>query len=173
MCGLLGGNVAQSSAGETFAFPLSFAQQRLWFLNQMAPGNPFYNLHAAVPFSLPLNTEALRQALNEIVRRHESLRTTFDTLDGRPVQLVAPELSLGLPVVDLAHLPGRDQEHEVVRLATEESQRPFDLARGPLIRTTLLRSSSNDHVFMLTIHHIVADGWSMGVLSRELGALYQ
>jgi len=152
--------------------PLSFAQQRLWFLDQLVPGNPFYNVAAAVRLDAPVDVGVLGRALNEIVGRHEALRTTFQAVEGRPVQVVAPELELPLPVVDLAGLPRVERDREALRLATEEAQRAFDLARGPLIRTTLLRLGPGEHVFLLTLHHIVSDGWSMGILSRELTALY-
>jgi amino acid adenylation domain-containing protein len=152
--------------------PVSFAQQRLWLLDQLVPGNPFYNIPAAIRLTFPLNVAALEQSLNEIVRRHEALRTTFAVVDGKPVQVIAPSLTMLLPVLDLRTLPQSEREAESLRLATEESRRPFDLAHGPLVRTTLLRLDEADHVFLLTMHHIVCDGWSMGVFSRELAALY-
>jgi amino acid adenylation domain-containing protein len=157
---------------QAYVFPLSFAQQRLWFLDQLVPANPFYNVAAAVRLETAIDAVALERAVNEIVRRHEALRTTFRAVEGRPVQVVAPVLELALPVLDLAALPRAEREREALRLATEEAQRPFDLARGPLVRTSLLRLGPREHVFLLTLHHIVSDGWSMGVLSRELNALY-
>ena len=152
--------------------PLSFAQQRLWFLDQLVPGNPFYAESSAVRLRLPLNVRALERALNEIVRRHESLRTTFSVLDGLPVQTIAPELKFELPLVDLRRLGPAGADTEVNRLATEEARKPFDLAHGPLLRTKLLRVGEQDYVFLLSMHHIVSDGWSMGVFARELGVLY-
>jgi amino acid adenylation domain-containing protein len=157
---------------EAFVFPTSFAQQRLWFLDQLTPGSSFYNLFAATPVRWPLNVSVLERVLNEIVRRHESLRTTFAAVDGQPVQIIAPQLQIPLPVVDLRHLPPEQREAEALRLATEEAHRPFDLTRGPLIRTQLLQLGASDYVFLLTMHHIISDGWSMGVFSRELSALY-
>jgi aspartate racemase len=116
--------------------------------------------------------EVLKQSLDEIVKRHEALRTTFAIVDGRPVQVIAPHLTLALPIVDLRGLPEPEREGEVQRLATNEAQRPFDLAEGPLVRTTVLRLAENDHVGLLTMHHIVSDGWSTGILIREMAVLY-
>jgi amino acid adenylation domain-containing protein/non-ribosomal peptide synthase protein (TIGR01720 family) len=151
---------------------LSYAQERLWFLDQLMPGNTFYNVDNALRVSFPYNIAALEWALNEIVRRHEALRTTFTTVDGQPVQVISPALSLSLPVIDLLGLPEPEREAEALRLATEEAQRPFDLAQGPLVRTTILRLGEADYVFLLTMHHIVSDGWSMKVFFSELIALY-
>jgi amino acid adenylation domain-containing protein len=152
--------------------PLSFAQARLWFLEQLQPGTPTYNMPSAVRFRGPLDVAALRRSLREVVRRHEPLRTTFAVRSGAPVQEVAAELDLELPVIDLRRLAAAAREATVRGLAGEESRRPFDLAAGPLIRGTLLRSGDEEHVALLTMHHIIADGWSMGVLIRELAALY-
>ena len=152
--------------------PLSFAQERLWFLDQLEPGNPFYNTPLALRLRGPLDTDALERSLNEVVRRHEALRTTFATADGQPVQLIAPSLTILLPVLDLRPLAEVERSAEVKRLADEEAQRVFDLARGPLLRATLLRLGQEEHVILLTMHHIISDGWSMGVLIRELSSLY-
>jgi amino acid adenylation domain-containing protein len=151
---------------------LSFAQQRLWFFNQLDPGNSAYNIPAAVRLKGPFNLAALEQCLNEIVKRHESLRTTFGKVDGRPTQVVAPTLTIKLPVVDLRKLPAGERDIEVRRLVTAEAQRPFDLSQGPLIRGTVLRLADEEHVGLLTMHHIVSDGWSTGILIREMAALY-
>ena len=157
------------SSEEVFVFPVSFAQARLWFLEHLVPGNPFYNVPTAVKLSGLVNVAALEQAFNEIVRRHETLRTTFRTMDGEPVQAIAPSLHLPLPLVNLQELP---VEQEVQRLLTEEFQQPFHLSSGPLLRVKLLQLAEAEHVLLLTMHHIVADGWSVGVLIRELGTLY-
>ena len=151
--------------------PLSFAQQRLWFIDQLEPGS-VYNFPAAVRLKGQLNVAALKLSLNEIVKRHESLRTTFTTVDGRPVQVIAPHLTMALPILDLRELPETEREAEVQRLATNEAQRPFDLAEGPLVRATVLRLGENEHVGLLTMHHIVTDGWSAGILIREMAILY-
>ena len=153
--------------------PLSFAQQRLWFIDQLEPGNSAYNFPAAVRLKGPLNVTALEQSVNEIVKRHEALRTTFATVDGRPVQVIAPTLTVRPPVVNLQELLAGEREAEVRRLVIEEARRPFNLARGPLLRITLLRLAEEEHVGLLTMHHIVSDGWSTGILIRELASLYE
>jgi acyl carrier protein len=151
---------------------LSFAQERLWFLDQLVPNSPFYNVPAAVRVEGALDVAALQRSLNEIVRRHASLRTTFHTVAGRPRQEIAPSLTLELPLIDLTGVAVEERDEHVRRLAREEAQRPFDLSRGPLLRVTLLRLGESEHVALLTMHHIVSDGWSIGVLVRELSALY-
>ena len=153
--------------------PLSFAQQRLWFIDQLEPGNSAYNFPAAVRLKGPLNVEALEQSLNEIVRRHEALRTTFTTADGSPAQIIAPTLTVRPAVVNLQELPESEREAEVQRLVIEEARLPFELARGPLLRMTLLRLAEEEHVGLLTMHHIVSDGWSTGILIREMAVLYE
>jgi len=155
------------------ALPLPFAQERLWFLDQLEPGNAAYNISAAYHIRGLLSVAALEQSLNEIVRRHEVLRTTFVMEDGQPVQVIAPALSLTLSVVDSRKLPETKREAEVQRLAVEEALRPFDLARGPLLRATLLWLGDEDHVLFLMMHHIVSDGWSIGIFNRELSVLYE
>jgi amino acid adenylation domain-containing protein len=153
--------------------PLSFAQQRLWFLDQLQPNSAFYNLPAAVRLTGKLDVAALEQSFNAIVRRHEALRTTFTSQDGRPSQVIAPSLHLTVPVEDLAAFPQDERETKAQRTATEEVQRPFDLTLGPLLRVKLLRMSEQEHILLLTMHHIVSDGWSGSILIRELVALYQ
>ena len=151
---------------------LSFAQQRLWFFDQLEPGLSAYNTPAAVRLKGPLNFAALEQSLNEIVQRHESLRTTFGKVEGRPTQVIAPTLTIKLPIVDLRNLPASERETEFRRWVTAEAQRPFDLSKGPLIRCTVLRLGGEEHVGLLTLHHIISDGWSTGILVRELVTLY-
>ena len=157
---------------EVYVFPASYAQQRLWFLDQFEPGSPFYNIPAAVRLSGRLNVAALERTFQEIVRRHETLRTTFDTVEGQPVQIIALEAPFSLPLSDLSHLLPEEREEEALRLAVEEARRPFDLTRGPLLRVQLLRLAEQEHVILLTMHHIISDGWSIGVLVRELGTIY-
>ena len=154
------------------AFPLSFAQQRLWFMEQLQPETPWYNVPAAVRMTGTLHARALERSLNEILNRHETLRTTFAVVEGQPVQRIAPRLTLPLPVVNLQALTAAEREAEVQRRAREEAQRPFDLAQGPLLRATLLSLEDDEHVLLLTMHHIISDGWSLGVFMRELAALY-
>src|SRR5262245_9584468 len=139
---------------------LSFAQQRLWFLDQLVPASPFYNIPAAIRLPFPVNVPMLQRSVNEIVRRHEALRTTFRMEEGQPMQVIAPVLDVALPVVDLRDLPEGVREVEARRLAAAEAQEPFDLATGPLLRMQLVRLAEADYVFLLTLHHIVADGWS-------------
>ncbi len=153
--------------------PLSFAQERLWFLHQLEPGIAAYNIPVAYCLKGPLDADALERSLNEIVRRHEVLRTSFEVVDGRPVQVIAPNLRLTLPVEDLRELPETEWETEAHRLYTGAAQQPFDLAQGPLLRVTLLRLGEEEHVLLLTMHHIVSDGWSMGIFNRELSTLYE
>jgi amino acid adenylation domain-containing protein/non-ribosomal peptide synthase protein (TIGR01720 family) len=150
------------------AFPLSFAQQRLWFLDQLEPGSAVYNIPTALRLEGALNVQALERSLEEVVRRHESLRTLFRSEEGQAVQVVLPPPRLPLMVVDLRELPAAEREAEAQRLVDTETIRPFDLARGPLLRTLLLQMGDRDHVLLLTVHHIVSDGWSMDVLIREL-----
>jgi amino acid adenylation domain-containing protein/non-ribosomal peptide synthase protein (TIGR01720 family) len=153
-------------------FPLSFAQQRLWFLDQLVPGKAFYNLPAVVRLPFAVNRALLERCVNEIIRRHESLRTVF-ALDGEvPVQVILPELECQVNFVDLGHLPLGERHEEAKRLATQEAQRAFSLAKGPLIRASLLKLADVDFILLLTLHHIVSDGWSMNVLFEELTTLY-
>ena len=153
--------------------PLSFAQQRLWFIDQLDPGNSVYNFPVAVRLRGSLNLEALEWSLNEIVRRHEVLRTTFSMVDGQPFQVVAPRLTITVLIVNLRELSETERENEVQRLAIEEAKRPFDLAKGPLLRATVLQLAADEQVGLLTMHHIVSDGWSTGILIREMAVLYQ
>jgi amino acid adenylation domain-containing protein len=154
-------------------FPVSFAQQQLWFLDQLVPGSPVYNLPGAIHFKGQLSLPALEQSLNEIVRRHEILRTNFRTVDGQPTQIVAPARHWTLPLTDLQDLPPDERDAEARRLSIEEGRRSFDLAHDPLLRARLLRLAADEHVLLLTSHHIVSDGWSLGVFLRELAALYE
>ncbi len=157
---------------EAFVFPLSFEQQRLWFLDQLEPNNPFYNIPAALLLRGSLDLAALGRGLAEIARRHEVLRTSFTLMEEQPVQVIAPSLTVPLAVIDLQEFPETEREVKVQQLATEEAQRPFDLSQGPLLRAAVLRLSGEEHVLLMTLHHIIADGWSAGVLIRELAAFY-
>ncbi len=151
--------------------PLSYAQQRLWFIDQLeGGGHSTYSIPLALRLRGALDASALLDALNAMVARHEILRTVFDTFDGKPIQIIAPELILALPVTDLRAYADPDAEQQ--RLVQEEASRGFDLRSGPLLRARLLRRANDDHVFMLTIHHISADGWSIGIMLRELGEYY-
>ncbi|NRD48556.1 non-ribosomal peptide synthase/polyketide synthase, partial [Corallococcus exiguus] len=158
-------------APRTEALPLSFAQQRLWFMDQLAPGSTLYNVPSVLRLEGELHLEALRHSLTELVRRHEALRTSFSEIQGQPFQRIASPTDVPLPMVDLRHL-GEAALDEARRLASTEAQRPFDLASGPLVRALLLKLAPTEHVLVFTLHHIVSDGWSLGVLVREVAALY-
>jgi amino acid adenylation domain-containing protein len=160
------------TAPNAVEFPLSFAQQRLWFLDQLDPGSGAYNIPIALRMFGLLDVAALEKSLNEILRRHDSLRTRFPARSGRPVQVIAGELLLPIPEIDLIGLPPSQRENEALRLAAEEAAAPFDLAGGPLVRARRLVVGETEQVLLLTMHHIVSDGWSTGVLLGELAALY-
>ena len=159
-------------SGAARTFPVSFAQQRLWFLDQLEPGNPFYNDAAAVRLSGALDLAAFQQSLAAVVRRHEALRTTFAAQDGDPVQVIAPAGPVAIALIDLRALPPGEREPTLLALAGQERLRSFDLSRGPLLRVSVLRLDATEHVLFLTLHHIIADAWSMGILIRELATLY-
>ncbi|MDZ7960511.1 MAG: amino acid adenylation domain-containing protein [Aulosira sp. DedQUE10] len=169
----LSGNLTGTEEAEVFVFAASFAQQRLWFLDQLAPGNQFYNVSTALCLTGSLNFTALKQTFNEIVRRHETLRTTFVMAEGQLLQVIAPTLNIPLPVIDLSNLSVTEREQQARRLAIAEAQRSFNLNTGPLLRLTLLQLDAAEYILLLNLHHIVADGWSIGVLIKELGALYK
>ncbi|HEV7516484.1 MAG TPA: condensation domain-containing protein, partial [Thermoanaerobaculia bacterium] len=162
----------------TGPLPLSFAQERLWFLDQLDPGSGAYDVPAALRLRGALAAPVLAASFAEIVRRHEALRTVFAVAAGEPAQVILPATAAAatagaLPEVDLAGLPQGIRDGEARRLASAEARRPFDLARGPLLRLTLVRLAADEHLTVLNLHHIVTDGWSMGVLVQELGALYR
>lgn len=153
--------------------PLSFAQQRLWFLDQLEPNKATYNFPAAVQFTGALNIAALAQSFNEVVRRQEALRTRFRMRDGRPVQIITKCLELSLPIVDLSSLPRWSVDTEIERLSRLEAERAFNLSDDILLRTRVLRASANEHLVLLNMHHIISDGWSVGVLVKEVAKLYE
>jgi amino acid adenylation domain-containing protein len=153
--------------------PMSFAQQRLWFIDRLVPGNSFYNMLGAFCLKGPLNRQALEAALNHLVTRHEILRTTFAEIDGQLVQIIKPAMKLALPLIDLIGWTVDERDAETRRQAFEEGDRPFDLTEGPLLRATLLHLDDEDHLLLLAMHHIVSDGWSLGVLLGELAKFYK
>src|SRR5215831_6864241 len=153
-------------------FPCSFSQQRLWFLDQLEPGNPAYNLPRVIRVTGALDPSALRRAIEELVLRHESLRTVFTSVDGEPRQSVLPSIALELPMIDQGKCLGSEGLEVALRIASEEAQKPFDLASGPLLRATLIRLGREEHILVLVMHHIITDGWSMSVFFRELSELY-
>ncbi len=152
---------------------LSFAQQRMWFLQQLEPESAVYNTPFGVRLRGPLESEALEKSLNEIVRRHEALRTSFTVRDGSPVQSVAAELELRVEEVDLRRLSAEERELEAQRLARAEAAKPFDLSCGPLLRVKLVRLEEREHVLLANMHHIISDGWSSAIMVREFSQLYQ
>ena len=170
----LAASTPQSAGGEQVRhYPASFSQQWFLFLYEMSEGGFLYNMPYSTRLKGNVGVGALKQSVDEIVRRHEGLRTTFPIVDGKRVQVIAPSLDLGWTVHDLRGLPESEREAAARRLATEEARRPFDMDKGPLIRAGLLRLADDEYVLLLTIHHSNSDGWSMGVFIRELTALYE
>lgn len=165
--------VIPRSANTDGTLPLSFAQQRLWFLDQLIPNSSLYNCPVAARLQGRLDLNALKRSLNEIIRRHDALRTTFQAVAEQPVQAITPTSNLRLPLVDLRKLPQAARETETRRLIAAEAGRPFDLAKDSMMRAHLLCLSHEDYVLLLTVHHISSDGWSMGVLVKEMVALYE
>jgi amino acid adenylation domain-containing protein len=162
----------EQKRGVRRAFPLSFAQARLWILDRFQPGTPTYNLPLALRLPGSIDVDMLERSLNEIARRHEALRTTFEIADGQPSQIVAPSIELKVYVVDKRAEPNESREVEVGRIVFEECSYSFDLAHGPLVRATLLKVADNDNLLIVVIHHIISDGWSLGLFYSELSTLY-
>ncbi len=152
--------------------PVSFAQQRLWFLEQLEPGNPANLIPAVLRLNGSLDVTTLAQAINAVVQRHEALRSSFASAGGQPVQMIAPSLTLPLPLIDLSNLDDFEREQAAQELIENEMRQPFDLGQAPLLRSTLLRLAANEHILLLTFHHIIADGWSLGIFLRELMQFY-
>ena len=155
------------------SLPLSFAQQRLWFLNQLDPSSPYYNIPMALRLNGSLDVQALKDALNEIIRRHEVLRTVYVLEGDKPVQVISPELKIDLPVQDLTHIPAESQESAVRQEALDSGRYVFNLQTGPVIRASLLKLGQQDHVLLLNTHHIANDGWSIWQFGNELAPLYE
>jgi amino acid adenylation domain-containing protein len=152
--------------------PLSFEQERLWFLDQLQPGDAAYNMPGIAWLEGNLNAGALERSLNEIIRRHEVLRTRFRAHRGRAVQVISPSLHVSLTPIDISHISADERESEARRLAQAEAEKPFDVAHGPLVRAGLVRLSETNHLLLVTLHHMIADGWSITLLVQELGSLY-
>ncbi|MCF5424599.1 amino acid adenylation domain-containing protein, partial [Pseudomonas syringae] len=163
--------IPRRAAGQT-AVALSFSQRQLWFLDQMEPGNAFYNVPTAVLLKGVLDVSALERALNELIMRHEILRTTFASVDGEPRQIVHPAMPLVMPGVDLRDLSPTARQAHVSMAVEQQAKAPFDLASGPLLRASLLRLADEEYLWLYSVHHIIADGWSMGVILQEVTALY-
>ena len=158
---------------EVYVFPTSFAQRRLWFLSHLEPDVRAYHIAGAFNLRGRLREEALARSFDELVRRHEILRTTFSVQDGEPVQMAATEQRFELRVTDLYHLPAAERGATADRLLAEELRRPFDLLRGPLLRAGLVKLDEEEQVLYYVFHHIVSDGGSEEILVRELATLYQ
>jgi acyl carrier protein/NRPS condensation-like uncharacterized protein len=152
--------------------PLSKAQEHIWYVQQLNPDSCICNTRKALRFTGKLSSEALERSLNEIIRRHEIMRTTFPVVDGQPVQVIAPELTLPLKIVDLQNIPSAKREAKAVHFSQREMNYHFDLANGPLIKATLVRLSSEEHWLLIPIHHIITDGWSIDLFVQELETLY-
>ncbi|MFP5264067.1 MAG: amino acid adenylation domain-containing protein, partial [Blastocatellia bacterium] len=152
--------------------PLSYAQERLWFIDQWEPGTAAYNVYDAISIRGNVELTALERSINEIVRRHEILRTTFIAHDGQSAQRIADELTLTIPVISLQQYSGSDKDAELQRLISAETSRPFDLSAGPLMRVVIFRLEEEQHILLFNLHHIVSDGWTTGVLIKEMAALY-
>jgi surfactin family lipopeptide synthetase A len=172
-----GSNLAQTAAivpvDRTQPLPLSFAQSRLWFLDRLEGGSATYNMPEPLQLSGYLDIAALEVAVQEIVKRHEILRTSFQIVDGEPIQVISQHCQIPFPLLDLQHLEDAAQSSRLQSLAIAQSQKPFNLAVPPLLRVTLVRLGLESHILLVTIHHIIADGWSMGIFIDELSALYQ
>ncbi|HZT57847.1 MAG TPA: condensation domain-containing protein, partial [Pyrinomonadaceae bacterium] len=158
---------------ELFIFPVSYAQKGLWLMSRFEPLSAAYNIPAAFRLTGALDVDVLERSLNEIVRRHEALRTTFEMIEERAVQIVHPSQTLRVESAELGHLPERERAERVAQLAKEHARAPFDLSRWPLIRVKLLRLAEDEHVLLLSMHHIIGDGWSTGVFVREMAAIYK
>ncbi|HVQ05684.1 MAG TPA: amino acid adenylation domain-containing protein [Burkholderiaceae bacterium] len=165
--------LAQRGCGRGGEFPVSFAQRRLWFLDQLEPGNSAYHLGASHRITTTIDVAAMVEAVNDVVRRQDALRTVIDQARGEPVQVVRPFESQPVPLLDLSQLPTAQRDAEQRRLTREEASRPFDLARGPLFRAALLRLAADDHVLLFTMHHVVSDGWSLGIFLSDLHVAYE
>jgi acyl carrier protein len=160
--------VRVSQLSQSDLVPLSFAQQRLWFLEQLQPGNTLYNFPAAVRLQGELNVTALEQSINQLIKRHEILRTTFTTVDGQPVQVIHPSFNLKLSIIDVT----TTNHSTVANLILAEQNQPFDLINGSVLRTSLLKLSETEYILLFVMHHIISDGWSMGVIIQEISSLY-
>ena len=158
---------------DVFVLPATVGQQGFWYLDQLQPGNTAYSIAVGVRLQGPLRSRLHRGAINNIVARHESLRTTFSVREGMPVQVIAQQLTIPVPCDDLRQGSDQERRQRAEAQAGQEAQRPFDLASGPLIRTRLLRLFEQEHMLLVTVHHIVADGWSIGIITDELAAFYE
>src|SRR5262245_18352370 len=162
----------QRITGDRSALPLSYAQQRLWFLDQLDPGSTAYNIPGTVRLKGRFDTRAFERAWSEIVRRHEALRTTFPIVNGQPVQQISAHQSITIPVRDLRGVPEAERELRADQLMLEDSNQSFDLARGPLLRFQVFMLADEDRILLFTMHHIISDGWSLSIMLNEMATLY-
>jgi acyl carrier protein len=167
------GRVRLERRGRPERVPLSYAQQRLWFLDRLEGTSTEYNMPQALRLGGELNVEALEKAINTIVQRHESLRTHFEEIDGEPVQVIEEELRIAVAVEDVSGLEEEGRQERVRAALREEGRQPFDLAHGPVLRVKLLKLGEQEHILLRTMHHIVSDGWSEGLFNREITTLYE
>ncbi|MDB6121126.1 MAG: amino acid adenylation enzyme/thioester reductase family protein, partial [Pedosphaera sp.] len=167
------GFAEETKQADDYVFPTSLTQRRFWVLDQLEPGNPAYNIAVRFRLKGALNVEILERAFNEMIRRHEVLRTRFTAQDGQPVQIIASAFSLNVPVTDFRNIPESQRSEEAERFTVADAEKRFDLSVLPLMRINLLRLADEEHMLLITIHHIVSDGWSIGVITDELGALYE
>lgn len=164
---------ASPAAQHVYVFAASYAQRSLWFLQQLAPESPFYNLHVGTRLATRVDVAALEESVNEVVRRHEALRTAFKVVDDEPVQVISPRLHVPVPVSYLSDLPDDEREEEALRVAEAEACKPFDLSRWPLLRMRVVKLAEDDYILLRTLHHIVCDYWAMEIFDRELAAAYE
>ena len=157
---------------ENIKIPLSFAQQRLWFLDQLEGASAAYNISTTLRLQGMLNLSVFERAFVAIIIRHNVLRTVLVTVNETPAQQILPDLPFAIPVVDLSALSFEQQTDQTKQIATHDAQQPFDLVHGPLLRASLLKLDENDHILLLTMHHIISDSWSLELLLRELASLY-
>jgi thioesterase domain-containing protein/acyl carrier protein len=166
-------SAAHGDGNGAYEFPCSLAQQRFWILDQLAPGDSAYNIAVRWKLVGNLNVAWVEEAFNSMIGRHEVLRTTFRSVDGEPSQVVWPRVSISVPVVDLSRVPASEREQEAEEVTVAEARKKFDLTCSPLIRATLLRFADDEHTILVTVHHIVADGWSIGIMAKEFCDFYE
>jgi len=153
-------------------YPLSYAQRRLWFLDQFEPESPYYNIPMALRIKGNFSIDVFKKTIQSIINRHEALRTTFIARNGEPLQAVKPLLTIPVEVQDISSIPADTRENKIIELATADAQKPFNLEKGPLIRVSILKTAQSEHIVLLNMHHIISDGWSIGVLVAEITQLY-
>jgi Condensation domain len=164
---------ATETGSEVFEFPCSLAQQRFWVLDQLNPGEPCYNIAVRWRLRGKLDPVLVERAFNQMLRRHDVLCTTFRAVDGAPVQVISPNVSISVPVVDLRQVPERQREQESDGLTIEDARKCFDLTVAPLIRVKVQCLQEEEHIVAVVVHHSIADGWSIGIMAKELGDFYE